>query len=392
LRSFIDNSIIYHDDRKVEGENLKNANFSVNGTEYSRRKLLIIAELGTSHGADLIKARDLIDAAAEAGADCIKFQMVYAHEILHPNTGDVDLPGGKIRLYDRFKELELPLSFYAQVKEMVENKGLLFLCTPFGLQSARDLKTLKPRCIKIASPELNFTALLKEVSSYKLPILLSSGVSKLADIEQALEITGTTKVDTCLLHCVTAYPAPESDYNLRVLNNLGAIFGISTGISDHSLDPFLVPVLGAAMGAVVIEKHFCLSQKDAGLDDPIALAPAPFAQMVQAVRVAEKTSGEETINAMKRERGGALVESILGDGIKRLAPSEKANYERTNRSLHALRDIYEGEIITEALATSLRTEKVLRPGLPPSWERRIIGRKAAAFIPAGEGIRFEDLT
>ena len=362
---------------------------TVHGTEYNSQNVLIIAELGTSHGADPVKAEELIEAAAEAGANCIKFQIVYAREILHPNTGEVLLPGGKIRLFDRFRDLELPHSFFARMKEKVEKKGLIFLCTPFGLQSARELMDLQPECIKIASPELNYTALLKEVATYNLPTFLSTGVSKLGDIEEALSLMGKSEV--CLLHCVTSYPAPEKDYNLRVLKNLSSIFGVPVGLSDHSLDPCLVPALGTALGAAVIEKHFCLSRDDPGLDDPIALPPSSFTQMVKAVRNAEKADPGQTIEAMRREHGGELVESILGDGIKRLAHSEMANYERTNRSIHALRDIAKEEIIEKEMIASLRTEKILRPGLPPGWEERIVGRKARAFIPAGEGIRFGDI-
>jgi sialic acid synthase SpsE len=280
------------------------------------------------------------------------------------------------------------------MKEKVEKKRLVFLCTPFGLQSARELKTLKLKCVKIASPELNFHALLGEIASYNLPTLLSTGISKLGDIEEALSFFAGNSNDTgqiCLLHCVTAYPAPAEDYNLRVLGSLKAIFGAHVGISDHSLDPCLVPALGTAMGASVIEKHFCLSRSDPGLDDPIALSPADFSQMVQAVRRAEREGRENTLDTLRSEHGNDLVESILGDGVKRLAPSELANYERTNRSIHALKDIAEGETIRPEMIASLRTEKFLRPGLPPSWEERIIDRKARKFIPAGEGIRFEDI-
>ena len=407
--------------KKSRGETVKSKKFFIDGKEYSPDKVFIIAELGSSHGGDIVKARELIDAAAEAGADCIKFQIIYAREILHPNTGEVELPGGKIRLFDRFRELELPASFFAEMKERVEKKGLIFLCTPFGLQSARELKALKPKCVKIASPELNYTALLKEIASYRLPILLSSGVSRLADIEEALETlesreqiiknreqrTGNRENSApssnstlptpqicqsiCLLHCVSAYPAPEKDYNLRVLSNLSSIFGVSVGISDHSMDPCLIPVLGTAMGASVIEKHFCLSRDDKGLDDPIALPPLSFAQMVREVRKAEKSGPEETLAALYSERGRDFIESILGDGVKRLAPSEMANYERTNRSIHALRNIEKGEIIQNNMIACLRTEKILRPGLRPSWEEKIIGRRAENFIPAGEGIRCEDI-
>jgi sialic acid synthase SpsE len=145
------------------------------------------------------------------------------------------------------------------------------------------------------------------------------------------------------------------------------------------------------MGAAVIEKHFCLSREDPGLDDPIALPPAEFARMVQAVRRASSLGSDAALEALRRERGRDAVEAVLGDGVKRLAPSEQANYERTNRSIHALRDIPVGETLLAGDFAVLRTEKILRPGLPPSWEKRLAGRKTTQPIPNGEGIRFEDL-
>jgi len=368
--------------------------FFADGTAYSPKNPLIIAELGTSHNGDLSKAKEMAAAAAKSGAGCIKLQMVFADEILHPNTGEVSLPGGKIRLYDRFKQLEMPPEFYADMKEYVESLGLLFLCTPFGLKSAKLLKELKPKIVKIASPELNYTALLHEIAGWQLPVLLSTGVSKLGDIEEAVTGVrgqGSGIRDCCLLHCVTAYPAPETDYNLRVLQSLSSVFGVSVGVSDHSLDPCLVPSLAVCQGAAVIEKHFCLSREDPGLDDPIALPPHEFALMTKAIRAAAGTSAEQTLANISRERGASLVEAVLGDGVKTLAPSEQDNYERTNRSLHALKDIQPGETIKAEHFAVLRTEKILRPGLPPSWADKICGRQARQFIPAGEGIRFEDI-
>jgi sialic acid synthase SpsE len=366
-----------------------NQGFTINNETYNAQKVLIIAELGTSHGADPVKARELIDAAAESGADCIKFQILYADEILHPNTGEVALPGGNIRLYDRFKQLEVKIDFFADLKAYVESKQLLFLCTPFGMRSVRELQTLKPLAIKIASPELNYTDLLREVANYHLPVFLSTGVSKLGDIEEALEILAPNPV--CLFHCVTSYPAPVSDYNLQLLQSLAGVFGLPVGVSDHSLDPELIPALGTAMGAVAIEKHFCLCRTDSGLDDPIALPPADFARMVRAIRRASQEGALSTIEGIAHDQGVELVQAILGDGVKRLSPSEAAYYGRTNRSLHALQDIQEGDTITEDMVGVLRTEKLLRPGLHPSWKAKIIGRQAQAFIPAGEGIRIEDI-
>ena len=363
------------------------AGAAATGVAYGPGNPLIIAELGTAHNGDLSRAKEMAAAAAEAGAVCVKLQMVFADEILHPNTGEVALPGGKIRLYDRFRQLEMPPEFYAEVKEYVESRGLLFLCTPFGLKSTRMLRTLRPKIVKIASPELNFTALLREVATWGLPVLLSTGVSTLGDIEEAVGILG----NCTLLHCVTAYPAPETDYNLRVLRSLATVFGATVGASDHSLDPELVPALAISQGAAVIEKHFCLSRDDPGLDDPIALPPALFARMTTAIRQAAALGPDETIAALSRERGAAVVEAVLGSGVKTLAPSEKENYTRTNRSIHALRDIEPGETITEKDFAVLRTEKILRPGLAPSWVAALCGRTARQFIPAGEGIRFEDV-
>ena len=392
--------------------------FSVDGTDYSPRQPLIIAELGTSHGGDISRAREMAAAAAEAGASCVKLQMVFADEILHPNTGEVALPGGKTRLYDRFRQLEKPPEFYAEIKEYIESLGLLFLCTPFGLKSAQLLQELQPKIVKIASPELNFTALLREVWEWGLPALLSTGVSTLGDIEEAVRIWGTRDQESgigdccsdndssseipssqspiCLLHCVTAYPAPETDYNLRVLRSLAAVFGIPVGVSDHSLDPELVPALAVSQGAAVIEKHFCLSRtprrgEEPGLDDPIALPPPLFAEMASAIRRAAERGPEETLAAFERERGASVIKAVLGSGVKTLAPSERENYSRTNRSIHALRDIHPGETIEAKDFAILRTEKILRPGLPPSWADRLRGRTARQFIPSGEGIRFEDV-
>ena len=354
----------------------------------------IIAELGTSHGGDIVKAGELIAAAAEAGADCIKCQIVFAGEILHPKTGAVSLPGGEIPLYDVFKSLENDENFYRELKNQAKKQGIHFLATPFGPKSAALLQKLSPEAVKIASPELNYIGLLKEIGSWRLPVYVSSGVSTLGDIEEAVAVLKEASgeaIKLTLLHCVTAYPAPPEDYNVRVLPFLSGVFGIDVGISDHTIDPVLVPVLGYAQGAAVIEKHFCLSRNDSGLDDPIALEPAAFAKMCAALNHAAALESGQIINEMKKEFGADLVEKTLGNGIKSLPASEKANYGRTNRSIHALRDIAEGETIEQEVIGILRTEKILRPGLHPRWESAIVGRKARNPIPAGEGIRFEDV-
>jgi sialic acid synthase SpsE len=373
--------------------------FSIGDRRFGSGEVLVIAEIGTGHGGSPKKAEELIAAAAEAGAECVKFQCVFADEIIHPNTGTVPLPGGPIALYERFRSLEVGEDFYAGVKAYAESLGLIFLCTPFGLASARLLRRIGCGAMKVASPELNHFPLLDELASYRLPTILSSGVSRLADIDRALrrfgdrspEPGGGGSYGVALLHCVTAYPAPASDYNLRVLATLGSAFGIPVGVSDHSLDPVLVPALSVAAGGSIVEKHICLSRDESGLDDPIALPPAGFAAMVRAIRAAQAAAPVATISVLAAEYGAAEVEAVLGEGAKRLAPSEAANYGRTNRSVHAMRAVRKGECFGPADLAILRTEKVLRPGLDPELLAVLIGRRAMRDIASGEGVEWEDV-
>ena len=351
-----------------------------------RSHCLIIAEAGTSHGGDLGHARELNDAARRSGADCVKFQAVFADEILHPLTGEVELPTGRVALYERFRALERDEGFYRALKEACERSGVEFLCTPFGIRSAQLLARLGVRAYKIASPELNHLPLLREVARTGLPVFLSTGVSLLADIERALEIVPRS----VLLHCVTSYPAPPEEYNLRVIPSLASLFGVPVGISDHSLDPVLVPALAVSMGARCVEKHITLSRSTEGLDDPVALEPEQFRGMVEAVRVAEREGADHTLRSLERIRGRDRVSAVLGNGVKSLAPSERSSYGRTNRSVHALRAIARGERMSELNLGILRTEKVLRPGLPPEMYERLLGRTAARDIEAGQGVVWED--
>jgi len=358
---------------------------------YNSNAVLVIAEIGTGHGGDMGKGLELIDAAIDAGADCVKFQHVYADEIIHPDTGLVPLPGGPTRLYDRFRALETGPEFLGHMKQATEARGALFLCTPFGIRSARELHELGVSMMKVASPELNFVQLLDEIASYRLPTVLSSGVSTLADIEFAASRFVFDAARLAVLHCVTAYPAPETDYNLRVLGSIAALIGVAIGVSDHSLDPILVPALSVASGASIVEKHICLSRRDDGLDDPVALEPKDFARMTTAVRTAERTAVADTIRELSDAYGSERVEATLGDGRKRLAPSERANYDRTNRSIHARRPIASGETLSESNLAILRTEKVLRPGMQPRWLSLVVGRQAARDIPDGQGLEWADV-
>ena len=350
--------------------------------------LFVIAEVGTSHGGDFSKACALIDAAVQAGADCVKFQHVIASEIIHPLTGTVPLPGGNIPLFTRFQELEVGIDFFARCKTYTEEKEAVFLCTPFGLESARQLETLHPAAFKIASPELNHFPLLREIKTAGAPVLLSTGVATLDDIALAVEITGDSSV---LLHCITAYPAPEEEYNLNVLAILTNRFGVPVGVSDHSLDPILVPALAAAAGGAVLEKHITLANDDTGLDDPIALTPDKFREMTAAVWEAQTAGLEKTVEKLSSQFGWQRVKKVLGDGEKRLASAEETNYYTTKRSIHAVCPIPAGEAFSEANTALLRTEKVLNPGLFPQYWPSILGNRALRDIPDGRGITWDDV-
>lgn len=362
----------------------------MNPTPFSDpNRMLILAEIGTGHLGDRSKAKELIAAATEAGADCAKFQVVFADEIIHPLTGELNLPGGRVRLYDRFREVEQDADFYRFCKEETEAAGMVFLASPFGIRSARLLKDLGSAWYKVASPELNHFPLLEELRGYGQPLVLSSGVSRLEDIERAVEFFEGLPLS--LLHCITAYPAPPEEYNLRVLQPLSVLFGCPVGVSDHSMDPELVPVIGRSAGASMVEKHFCLSRQDPGLDDPIALDPALFRQMTRAIRDLEATPASQWVQMVRDLYGEGRVEAILGTGRKVLAPSERANYERTNRSIHAVKALPAGHRLTKADLAILRTEKILRPGLAPSLLPLVLGKTLQRAVSAGEGLVWEDL-
>ena len=365
---------------------------------------MIIAEIGTSHEGSLEKAFQLVDAAADSGADAIKFQWVYADEILHPKTGMVKLPTGDIPLYERFRQLECPPDFYRQMIEYVHSKGCKFCCSPFGLRSLAELLELKPDYVKIASPELNHFPMLKALAEYRakagtaaVPVILSSGVSRLEDIQKAIDIVGTDNV--YLLHCITSYPAPESEYNLKVIKTLSEKFGIECGVSDHSLDPILVPCLSVACGGTVIEKHITLSRQTMGLDDPVALEPEQFAMMVHTVHQSEaalrhygyELGYNRILNQLAEQFGKEKINSVLGDGIKRLAPAEEANYGRTNRSIHFMNDMKAGEVVRAEDVAVLRTEKVLTPGLTPDWLDKVVSSVLTRDVEAGQGVQKEDI-
>lgn len=365
----------------------------------------LIAEIGTSHAGSIEAALELLDRVAEAGFDTAKFQWIYADEILHPNTGEVELPGGAIRLFDRFRELERDVAFYGTLREACFDRGLEFLCTAFGPRSLAELLSLEPPALKIASPELNYLQLLSQAAASQVPIYASTGVSTLAEIHEAdatiesgrkrggsqAGSAGARSAGITFLHCVTSYPAPEEEYNLNVIDSLRRVTGRAWGVSDHTIDPIAVPAVSCAVGAVALEKHVTLDISGAGLDDPVALPPERFVETVSVVRGIETIEPSDRMAAIVERLGDERVAAILGDGIKRLAPSERANYGRTNRSLHACGAIRAGERIPAEALGILRTEQHLRPGLHPRYAEAVAGAVAVRDIEDGAGIVWDDV-
>jgi N-acetylneuraminate synthase len=348
---------------------------------------LVVAEAGSAHGGDLNRGLELVEAAVEAGAGAVKFQIIFAEEIVHPRTGTIRLPGGEVPIYERFRALERDEEFFARLKQAAESRGALFLASVFGPRSLAMLRRLGAAAVKIASPELNHLPLLDLVAESGLPAVLSTGVSTLGDIERAL----SRCPGSALLHCVTAYPAPEGQYNLRLIPTLRAAFGVPVGVSDHSLDPLLVPGCAAALGACLVEKHLTLKRSGGGLDDPIALEPEAFAAMARGLRELERAGAEAGLRGLEERHGRERVAQVLGDGVKRLAPAEAGYYATTRRSLHAVGDIAAGARLRPEDICIVRSERNLRPGLEPEHFERVAGCTARRRIPAGQGIRWEDL-
>jgi N-acetylneuraminate synthase len=370
--------------------------------------VFIIAEIGTDHRGELDRAYALVDKAKEAGADCAKFQWVIADEIVHPELGTMDLPGGPTPLYRKFKALEQPAEFYARLMEYTQKQGLYFLCSVFGEKSLRLYQETVARDgtgsegtgpgtgpavmgtagLKIASPEINHIPLLKRAGETRMPVILSTGMSTLGDIENALRYLEN---DLILLHCVTAYPAPENESNLRAVPLLSAVFSVPAGLSDHSAGPVLIPAAAAALGARVIEKHICLEKGREGLDDTFALTPNEFAVMCKAVRKAESLKSGETLSRLAEQFTEERVETVLGAALKKVTPTEAGHYLGTRRSVRALSDLAPGTRLTTENSALLRSSGRFKPGVTPEFYEIILGKIVTKPVKAGDGIGWDDL-
>lgn len=347
------------------------------------KKTTVVAEIGTAHGGDIAHAERLIAAIAKAGADAIKTQIVFADEIVHP-AAMVRIGGASpVSIHQQFSELERPLSFYRQLTEICHRYNTPFFASVFGERSLQYAIDIGCPQIKIASPELNHIPLLELVARTHLPVILSSGVSLLADIEYALDIIG--KQHTTLLHCVTSYPANPTDYNLRILPHYTALFSVPVGVSDHSIDPLLVPLISVKQGGVMIEKHVHLSDSPRHLDAAIAITPEQLRAMTKAVAHIGTLSRADQTRYLTRQYPPQLIAAVEGGGGKRLAATETPLYPTTNRSIRATAHISRGDRLTDENCAILRGES-LGGGLPPNLWARIRGARAQSPIPAGRGV------
>ncbi len=353
----------------------------------------IIAEAGSAHAGDIVYARELIDAAAEAGAQFVKFQYIIADEILHKKTKPIDLFNNAVNLYERFLALEQKPEFYAELASYAASRKIRFLCTPFGLGSAQALAAIGVHAFKIASPELNHIPLLRFVNKHQLPVFASTGLARLGDIEEAL-----TYLDACpttLLHCVTSYPAAESDYALACIPPLRKLFSVPVGCSDHSIDPLFIPLLAQYYQATHVEKHIRLAKPSGGLDDPISITPRQLSLLCQeSILFSERLKSDDGVSALnylEKRFTKERVRKASGDGQYHLSSQEQASYYTSRRSILAQEDIDVGQNISEKNCAILRAEQQGSPGLHPRCFELILGKPVKKYIHAGEGITWNCL-
>ncbi|MFH1894718.1 MAG: N-acetylneuraminate synthase family protein [Patescibacteria group bacterium] len=349
----------------------------------------IIAEAGSNHDGKFEQAKKLIDIAAFAGADAVKFQLFRAAKIYTPDSGKIETPAGKVDLYKFFKKVELPSRWLLPLKKYAEGKGLIFIVSPFDEKSVDLLAKIKIDVYKIASPELNHLPLLRHIARKQKPMILSEGLSTTADIEEALNVVNKeNNFQTILLHCVSSYPAPPEDYNLNVIETLKRVFLVPVGISDHTLDPVLLPRLGAALGVSAIEKHFTISKKLPGADHPFALEPEELKLMVKEIRKTEKWSVEKKKRFLN---SNPFYKKILGTSQKIIAPSEKTLYPGDKRSIFTIKDIKKDEKLSKNNIAVLRAERYLKPGIHSRYFNIILGRKTVRPVKKYNGLQWEHL-
>lgn len=323
-----------------------------------RRKTMgtfIIAEAGDNHNGQFALALKLVDAAKEAGADCVKFQTFVTEEIISKFAEKAEYQKESTNAeegqFDMVKKLELTFDQHRKIKEYCDEKGIRFLSTPFDIPSIRFLDTLDMPFWKIPSGEITNLPYLLEIAKTKKPVVLSTGMCELEEIQSAIDIlraNGTPKIT--LLHCNTEYPTPYEDVNLRAMQTMRKRFGLEVGYSDHT-QGIEVPIAAAAMGAAIVEKHFTLDKNMEGPDHKASLEPDELAAMVAGIR---------------------RIEKALGSDEKTVSPSERKNIPIARKSIIARRVICKGEELTE------ENLAVKRPGsgISPMRWFEVLGTKA----------------
>ncbi|WP_338729868.1 N-acetylneuraminate synthase family protein [Haladaptatus sp. DJG-WS-42] len=329
----------------------------------------IIAEAGSNHNGDLEIAKELIDAAVNAGADAVKFQTFRAEDLYVEDSGEVEYLEDKRDIYEIIESMEMPYEWIPELYDYCQEQGILFMSTPFDERSAKELAEYVPAW-KVASYTSSHVPFLRHLAGTDKPIIMSTGAHELEEIHEsvkALREEGVNKL--VLLHCVAAYPTPISDINVRVVKTLYEEFKVLSGLSDHTLNATTAPTAAVALGASVIEKHFTLDKEMEGPDHEFALEPDELAAMVSAIRDTERA---------------------LGDGKKREIEVESELRRTARRRIQATREITEGSQIEQ------NDIRVLRPGnqsagLAPKFRDDVIGCKATTKIRKGEGITWENI-
>jgi len=336
----------------------------------SVRRVFIIAEAGVNHNGSLEIAKKLIDAAKKAGVDAIKFQTFKAEKLVSESAPKADYQKRTTSVeesqYDMLKRLELSKEDHVELIHYCRQKRMTFLSSPFDETSADLLEQLCVSAFKIPSGEITNHPFLKHVARKNKPLILSTGMSTLGEVEEALQViysTGNRSVT--LLHCVTEYPAPFHEINLKAMLTMRQAFQIPVGYSDHT--PGLEIALAAvALGAEVIEKHFTLDKNMEGPDHRASLEPRELRAMVRAIR---------------------NVEKALGDGIKRPAACELRNIAIARKCIVAAREIKKGE----TLETSSIALKRSGNGIDPRDLKKIMGLKARVNIKGNDRITWDML-
>jgi N-acetylneuraminate synthase len=328
-----------------------------------------VAEAGSNHNRSFEHALRLIDVAAEAGADAVKFQHFKAAKLYPQSAGESDYLKTPRPIYEIIREMETPDEWIPRLAEYSWKRGIVFLSTPFDEQSADLLEPYVP-AYKVASYEMTHTPLLRHLARKGKPLIISTGTATLDEVQQAVEVSiQEGNQDLILLQCTACYPAPLEAINLRALVSIREATGCLTGLSDHSRDPIVAPIAAVALGARMIEKHFTLSNHLPGPDHKFAVEPHEFKDLVRRVRETER---------------------VLGHGRKETLPVERELRSFARRSIFAVRDIRPGEILTKENIAVLRCGK-RGYGLSPDQYDLLLNRNAARLIRKESLVTFEDV-